>query len=306
MEEFIKTTVYKEERFKGNKKETDITVHVLEKDLDACAFIQQRLTTINTSKDANFRTVNSASLQNQKNGYFLFSCKRSGACTQRSRRAKGCKAYVSFKKRTDWLNKLVIVERLYTIHSGHDPSSSSEGHLENISQELVKHIQDLISLGVKPDTILLKSHEWSKEQGHTDLNNRAYFVTPKDIENIRTCMMRKNQQHKDDATSTSRLLEGPFKDYVIFYQPYSPQTDLVIVLQTLSMRDNLQEYGRDIVFMDATHGVNQYGFPLFTLLVRDSHGHGIPVTYIILGNEKQETLHLALEELKPTFPVPPR
>lgn len=67
MEEFIKTTVYKEERFKGNKKETDITVHVLEKDLDACEFIQQRLTTINTSKDVNFRTVNSASLQNQKN-----------------------------------------------------------------------------------------------------------------------------------------------------------------------------------------------------------------------------------------------
>lgn len=160
--------------------------------------------------------MNSASLQNQKNGYFLFSCKRSGACTQRSRRAKGCKAYVSFKKRTDWLNKLVIVERLYTIHSGHDPSSSSEGHLENISQELVKHIQDLISLGVKPDTILLKSREWSKEQGHTDLNNRAYFVTPKDIENIRTCMIRKNQQHKDDATSTSRLLEGLLKTFLFF------------------------------------------------------------------------------------------
>ncbi|KAI5086161.1 arfGAP with FG repeats 1b isoform X1 [Silurus meridionalis] len=171
MEELIKTTVYKEEHFKGNKKEADITVHVLEKDLDACEFIQQRLTAINTSKDANFRTVNSASLQNQKHGYFLFLCKRSEACTQRSRRAKGCKAYVSFKKRTDWLNKLVIVESLYSIHSGHDPSSSSEGCSENISQELIKNIQDLKSLGVKPDTILLKSYEWSREQGHPDLNN---------------------------------------------------------------------------------------------------------------------------------------
>lgn len=306
MEEFIKKTVYNEERFKGNKKETDITVHVLEKDSDAYEFIQERLTTINTFKDANFRNVNSASVQNQKNGYFLFTCKRSGVCTPRSRRAKGCKAYVSFKKRTDWLNKLVIVERIYNIHSGHDPTSSSEGHSEKISQELVKHIQDLISLGVKPDTILLKSHECSKEQGHTDVNNRAYFVTPKDIENIRTCMIRKNQQHKDDANSTTQLLEGPFKDCVIFYQPYSPQTDLVIVLQTPSMRDHLQEYGRDIVFMDATHGVNQYGFPLFTLVVRDSHGHGIPVAYIILGNEKQATLQLALEKLKPTFSVAPR
>jgi len=117
MEEFIKTSVYKEERFKGNKKETEITIHVLEKDLDAFEFIQERLSTINASKDANFRSVNSASLENQKNGYFLFTCKRSGTCTPRSRRAKGCKAYVSFKKRTDWLSKLVIIERIYRIHS---------------------------------------------------------------------------------------------------------------------------------------------------------------------------------------------
>jgi len=192
----------------------------------------------------------------------LFTCKRSGTCTPPSGRAKGCKAYVSFKKRTDWLSKLVIIERIYRIHSGHDPTSSSEGHSEKISPELVKHIRDLISLGVKPGTILLKSHEWSKEQGHTDLNNRACFFTPKEIENVRTCMMQKNQQHKDDANSTTQLLEGAFRDSVIFYQPYSPQTDLVIVLQTPSMRDNLQEYGRDIVFMDATHGVNQDGFPV--------------------------------------------
>ncbi|XP_065144594.1 uncharacterized protein [Paramisgurnus dabryanus] len=306
MDDYIKTAVFKEERCKGNNRNTDITVHVLKKDSEASKFIQDRLTTINTSKDANFRIVNSASLQNQRDGYFLFTCKRSGACMPRSYRAKGCKAYVSFKRRTDWVNKLVIVERIYSIHSGHDPTSSSEVHSEKICEELVKHIQDLLSLGVKPDTILLKSHEWSKEQGHTDLNNRAYFVTPKDIDNIRTCMMRKNQQHKDDANSTTQLLEGPFRECVVFYQPYSPQTDLVIVLQTPSMRDNLREYGKDIVFMDATHCVNQYGFPLFTLIVRDSHGHGIPVAYMILGNEKQATIQLALEKLKPTFYIAPR
>ncbi|XDV26025.1 hypothetical protein PO909_029833 [Leuciscus waleckii] len=107
--------------------------------------------------------------------------------------------------------------------------------------------------------------------------------------------------------STTQLLEGAFRHCVIFfYQPFSPQTDLVIVLQTPSMRDNLQEYGRDIVFMDATHGVNQNGFPLFTLVVRDSHGHGIPIAYIILGNEKQAMLQLTLEKLKPTFSVAPK
>ncbi|KAI2644228.1 dITP/XTP pyrophosphatase [Labeo rohita] len=201
MEEFIKTTVYKEERFKGNNKNTDISCfHV--------NILEHAPLKVERPKDDMIREA------------------------------------------------LVRVTQ------------------KKICQELVKHIQDLISLGVKLDTILLKSHEWSKEQGHTDLNNQAYFVTLKDIENIRTYMF--------------------------------PQKDLVIVLQTPSMRDNLQEYEKDIVFMDATHGINQYGFPLFTLVVRDSHGHGIPVAYIILGNEKQATLQLALEKLKPTFSVPPR
>ncbi len=31
---------------------------------------------------------------------------------------------------------------------------------------------------------------------------------------------------------------------------------------------------KESVFRDATHGVNKYGFPVFTLVVRDSHGHG--------------------------------
>ena len=34
------------------------------------------------------------------------------------------------------------------------------------------------------------------------------------------------------------------------------------------------DYGGDILFMDATHCVNQYGFPLHTLAVRDNHGPG--------------------------------
>ncbi|XP_076864185.1 uncharacterized protein LOC143516460 [Brachyhypopomus gauderio] len=119
-------------------------------------------------------------------------------------------------------------------------------------------------------------------------------------------MMRRCRLHKDDSQSTSKLLEGPLKEHVIFYQAYTDSTDLIIVIQTPSMWNNLEKYGKDIVFMDATYCVNQYDFPLLTLAIRDSHGHGIPVAYLILGNEKQATLELALEKLRPVFTVAPR
>ncbi len=124
---------------------------------------------------------------------------------------------------------------------------------------------------------------------------------------VRTSMLRGKRLDKDDCKSTEKLLIGPFKDDVIFYQPLGKDQDLIIVLQTELMREDLKNHGSNIVFFDATHCVNQYSFPLFTLLVRDDHGHGLPVAYIIItSSETQETLKLALQKLRPVFPKPPR
>ncbi|XDV36723.1 hypothetical protein PO909_006453 [Leuciscus waleckii] len=119
-------------------------------------------------------------------------------------------------------------------------------------------------------------------------------------------MLRGKHLDKDDCKSTEKLLAGPLKDNVVFYQPLGKDQDLIIVLQTECMRKDLQDHGSNIVFFDATHCVNQYSFPLFTLLVRDDHGHGVPVAYIITSSETQETLTLALQRLRPLFPKPPR
>lgn len=119
-------------------------------------------------------------------------------------------------------------------------------------------------------------------------------------------MLRGKHLDKDDSKSTDKLLTGPLKDDVIFYQPLRKDQDLIIVLQTELMKKDLQDHGSNIVFFDATHCVNQYSFPLFTLLVRDDHGHGLPVAYIITSSETQETISLALQKLRPVFPKPPR
>ncbi|XP_063068679.1 uncharacterized protein LOC134460150 [Engraulis encrasicolus] len=72
------------------------------------------------------------------------------------------------------------------------------------------------------------------------------------------------------------------------------------------MKSNLELYGKHLVFVDTTHCVNQYEFPLLTLLVRDGHGRGVPVAYAIVSNERQSTLEKALEKLREQFLSPPR
>ncbi|XP_076144083.1 uncharacterized protein LOC143126043 [Alosa pseudoharengus] len=91
------------------------------------------------------------------------------------------------------------------------------------------------------------------------------------------------------------------QEHVLFYQPYTSYQELIILLQS-----NLDKYGKQLVFVDTTHCVNQYDFPLLTLLVRDDHGRGVPVAYAIVSNECQSTLEKALAQLSKQFLCPPR
>ncbi len=55
----------------------------------------------------------------------------------------------------------------------------------------------------------------------------------------------------------------------------------------------LKTRGYEIVYLDATHSVNKYGFNLFVLLVKDESGKGYPVAFNIsssLANESIESL----------------
>lgn len=47
------------------------------------------------------------------------------------------------------------------------------------------------------------------------------------------------------------------------------------------MRKNVMAYGKAMVFMDAPNGLTNYGFPLYTLLVREASCHRLPDAYII-------------------------
>uniref|UniRef100_A0AAX7VUA0 ZSWIM1/3 RNaseH-like domain-containing protein n=1 Tax=Astatotilapia calliptera TaxID=8154 RepID=A0AAX7VUA0_ASTCA len=119
-------------------------------------------------------------------------------------------------------------------------------------------------------------------------------------------MMRKKHFNCGDSQCVHTLLNGKHQEHVLFYQPYTSDQELMIVLQTPVMKSNMENYAKQLVFVDTTHCVNQYSFPLFTLVVRDDHGHGVPVAYAIVSNESQKTLETVLGIVCEHFPTSPR
>ena len=104
---------------------------------------------------------------------------------------------------------------------------------------------------------------------------------------------------RDDATSVHLFLITTAKDHVIMYQPLDENRGIpfIAVLQTSFMRTKFIEDGRNLVFLDATHSLTQYGFALYTICVRDEFGYGVPV-YIISSSESDKTLGRALKNVR--------
>ena len=47
--------------------------------------------------------------------------------------------------------------------------------------------------------------------------------------------------------------------------------------------------------MDATHGTNPYGYPMYALSISDEHGHGVPGAIMITNSESKEEVKLFLQ-----------
>ena len=58
--------------------------------------------------------------------------------------------------------------------------------------------------------------------------------------------------------------------------------------------------------MDATNNITAYGYLLWTVVVKDSYGRGLPAAYILSSEENQSVLTEALQKIKDNSIVSPR
>jgi hypothetical protein len=63
----------------------------------------------------------------------------------------------------------------------------------------------------------------------------------------------------------------------------------------------LEQYG-DVIYIDATHGVNNLRCPNLAVLVVDSHNHGHLVAMFVLMHEAEADVEIALQSLRDFAP----
>ena len=69
-------------------------------------------------------------------------------------------------------------------------------------------------------------------------------------------------------------------------------------LQTQFQLDTMKAFGNNVICLDATHGTNLYDFLLFTVMVVDDFGEGIPVGWAITTREDTAMLTYFLKALR--------
>lgn len=84
-------------------------------------------------------------------------------------------------------------------------------------------------------------------------------------------MMQRQQMARNDAINVSEKSQ-----WKLFHEQYIYNKNLALVLTTKEIRKNVIAYGKVTVFMDATNGLPNYGFPLYSVPLREAHGHGVP------------------------------
>lgn len=133
------------------------------------------------------------------------------------------------------------------------------------------------------------------------LGNMRLQVSPQQVAAVIKKWRREQQLDVDDACAVDALVPH-YSDQqaVLHYQPYRSATDtaaeqpFVLILSTPFQQRMLDQFGRRLVFLDATGGTNKYGYAFYTLLVQDDFGRGVPVAFMLTNSEAMEEIQLLL------------
>ncbi|XP_065831991.1 uncharacterized protein [Oscarella lobularis] len=200
----------------------------------------------------------------------------------------------------------VVGVSYYPMHYGH---SRDLGHLRLTNADRQK-IATEIKMAVNPQKILCNLRSTSLPEGKSFA--RVNLATKKDLWNItKSYGLDPAIRHGDDGTSLAALLSElsresyspvllqKFQNEVNAELPLLSEEDFILVLQTKMQLELMKSFSTDgVVCMDSTHGTNEYGFPLITLLVVDDFGQGCPVAWCVSNKEDRISLVYFLQAVK--------
>lgn len=106
---------------------------------------------------------------------------------------------------------------------------------------------------------------------------RVDLLTREDIKNVRVAHhvdINDGVRHKSDIISVDLWVQEykKIEDNILFYKkqgdehPNFDKNDFILVFVNQSQQYMLQTFGKNIICIDSTHGLNSYDFELTTLM----------------------------------------
>lgn len=203
--------------------------------------------------------------------------------------AKGCPFTIKVSyNRT--LDKLVITESELT-HNHRLGEDLYETHpsVRRLDNDMKSEVNTLLEMNA--DVARVREHLSCKY---------GKYVTLKDLHNARAVIRKVAGNGETDAQSLLTLLQKiqcEDSDSVVNVQVTQEAEIHSVFIETGAMKFMYEKYP-EILFIDTTYCVNQYGMPLFVLLCMDSFGFGRPVGYALIADEVTETFTSVLQFFK--------
>ena len=117
----------------------------------------------------------------------------------------------------------------------------------------------------------------------------ALLLTPEAVENVRKRFYSRERIDSNDKMAVKKLVDALGDDVQSYVEQKVEDGEITqhlqIIICTAVQRAMLREFGKKLIFMDAVFGLNRYGFPMLTLVVRDEYGNGFPAAYCISSTE---------------------
>ncbi|XP_055927991.1 uncharacterized protein LOC129959193 [Argiope bruennichi] len=243
-----------------------------------------------------------------------YECHRSGAsilkndskrfkhskCSGSIKIEKTCPATMKVTNQTVHEATQIIVEYQAT-HVGHE---HEVGKLRLTNEERTG-LAEMLRNGIPSSFVLDKVQQQYSPTKRFGLTNR------KDIHNIRRDFrIEKTIAHKEDAISVDIIVQKMIADDynpILVYKPIGeslsdfPQIgteEFLLGFATEAQMKLLELYGEKCIMLDSTHGTNQYGFQLTTILVNDDNHEGIPVATLFSTRVACETFEPFFKAIK--------
>ena len=170
-------------------------------------------------------------------------------------------------------------------HCFHDPLSAADRSQLSMDPALQGRAVELMRMGVKPFQVCRELNGVNRSASLADASNARYSIT---LAQLYALQKKQRRLAGYGITSDPKAVAVQMEAYgkvgcVAFWQPYQQHGDgqeqpLIIVLQTPWQQRMLNEFGRRLVFLDATGGTNKYGYMAYALVVswalREWHAGG--------------------------------